>query len=305
MGRRKVLYIEQDTTLRQEVGKTLRSSFDIIETASGERAFSLLEKEPYDLILFANSDFVSFFSSLQKVKGFENLPFVVVCEKNDLPLIQEKGIAHFILRSSIYDEVVFRLQSIFQTHLETAALREALEKFKEQSERDALTSLYNRRGLEKHAHAIIDYSRRHGEDLTFLMVDLDKFKIVNDSFGHHVGDELLKSFADLMTETLRSYDIIGRYGGDEFLVILPNTDEEDGELVAKKLWQATREKIFETTGGEVRITISVGVATISNKIMGETDFQLDKFIIKVDDLLYKAKEEGRDKVSVARVEVLP
>lgn len=304
MGRHSVLYIEKDDELRKVVGKSLRSAFNVIETPSKDSAFHLLEKEEFELILYARDDFEAFTDSLNKVKTLKHIPCLYLCDKQKIGELKSSSADDFILRDSDTDELINRIHLAFRRAAQIKKLHEEIEALKEQCDKDQLTGLYNRRGLETQAKAQMEYLKRHSQQVTFLMVDLDKFKHVNDTFGHHVGDEILKGFADLMKATLRSYDIIGRYGGDEFVVILPNTSKQDGEIVAKKLWKTTRETIFNTTGGDVRITISVGVAPVTIEVTPEAHFELSKFLIDVDDLLYKAKEGGRDQVCLADLEAL-
>ena len=152
---------------------------------------------------------------------------------------------------------------------------------------DKLTQLYNRAKIEELFQLELGKARRYGEQLTVILLDVDHFKAVNDSLGHQVGDQVLRDIAEVLRQNVRSTDHVGRWGGEEFVVLLPNTDLKQGAQLAEKL----REKIaaFEFTGAG-RKTGSLGVATFR-----EGD-DADAMTKRADDCLYRAKSQGRDQV---------
>jgi diguanylate cyclase (GGDEF)-like protein len=152
---------------------------------------------------------------------------------------------------------------------------------------DALTGLLNRRAILSQLGGTISGARRHGHPLSVAMVDLDDFKSINDAYGHAAGDEVLIAAVRAMRAHLRAEDQLGRLGGEEFLVILPETDDGAAALVAEKL----REEVAAAQG-PVAVTCSVGVATWAD----ETPEQL---LARADEALYAAKEAGRDRVIAA------
>jgi diguanylate cyclase (GGDEF)-like protein len=152
---------------------------------------------------------------------------------------------------------------------------------------DALTGLLNRRAILSQLAGSVSGARRHGHPLSVAMVDLDEFKAINDAYGHAAGDEVLIAAVRAMRAHLRAEDQLGRLGGEEFLVILPETDDGAAALVAEKL----REEVAAAPG-PVAVTCSVGVATWAD----ETPEQL---LARADEALYAAKEAGRDRVIAA------
>ena len=154
---------------------------------------------------------------------------------------------------------------------------------------DGLTGLYNRRYGMGRFEEEVARSLRVGRPLSCLMVDIDHFKLVNDRFGHLVGDEVLKTTAACITETLRQYDILYRFGGEEFMLVLPETELPNAEKIAERI----RLMIKERTATGIPITVSVGITTVKD---GDAD--PNDIINRVDEALYHAKNAGRDRTAV-------
>ena len=162
-----------------------------------------------------------------------------------------------------------------------------------QATRDPLTCLFNRRVLLDRMETEINAARRYGRSLSIMLFDLDKFKYVNDSYGHQTGDEVLKRFSAVLTKSLRTVDIVGRYGGEEFLAVLPATDAKGAQEVADRIRLACHEEKMTSKGEEFTFTTSVGVAEIHD--LEETS----ALINRADEALYSAKDSGRDRVVIA------
>lgn len=155
---------------------------------------------------------------------------------------------------------------------------------------DALTGFYNRRQLEERIKQEASSARRQHRSLCAIMTDIDYFKKVNDTYGHSAGDLVLKTVSREIKNQLRDYDVAGRYGGEEFVILLPFTKIEEAKMVAERLRNAVESKKIELAGKQhINVTISLGVS----EYKGEKDF-----IENADKALYKAKESGRNKVIV-------
>jgi len=159
-----------------------------------------------------------------------------------------------------------------------------------QANYDSLTGLYNRRSWFDQAVQELAKAERYNHPMSVLMMDIDHFKKVNDLYGHNCGDEVLQRAAQIFKKTLREIDIIGRYGGEEFVVILPNTNEENALLVAERIREKIANEPISFNDLNVDLTISLGVA-----LFGRDD-TLDKLVDRADTFLYQAKNEGRDQV---------
>ena len=161
---------------------------------------------------------------------------------------------------------------------------------------DPLTGIANRRTLMDKGHREIQRALRHDLTLSILLIDIDHFKLVNDRWGHAAGDRALQVFAGICSAIIRDNDTVGRMGGEEFAVILPDTDLPQAVLTAERLLSAVREANIAIDGGSsVRITASIGVATI-----GAGDTSLEQLLARSDAALYHAKAAGRDRVCTDR-----
>ena len=169
-----------------------------------------------------------------------------------------------------------------------------LEKAKQQAETlamtDELTQLPNRRAFFIGANKLHLQAKRHGRPFSLLIFDIDKFKLINDNFGHGIGDNTLQMLGQLLLPTLRKSDILGRLGGEEFALALPETNLDEASQFAERLRVLVAENQLQTEKGPIKITVSVGVATYA-----PTD-DLDAVMARADDALYQAKEQGRNRV---------
>lgn len=166
-----------------------------------------------------------------------------------------------------------------------------MEHLRENALRDAMTGLYNRRFLEEYASVLIAGSQRRNSQFAVMMLDLDFFKQVNDSYGHEAGDKVIKTLADILQRNVRSSDIAVRYGGEEFLVVLTDCDIEGAQKVAEKIRAEVEATKIPLPGGILQKTVSIGIAVYPGD--ADTFWQVVKF---ADVALYKAKETGRNKV---------
>jgi diguanylate cyclase (GGDEF)-like protein/PAS domain S-box-containing protein len=159
---------------------------------------------------------------------------------------------------------------------------------------DPLTGAFNRRQFMRRAREEIDRSRRYHTGLTLLMMDIDHFKAVNDTFGHDAGDQVLKGLVAESMKQLRTSDIFCRLGGEEFAAILTHTVPDQGRLAAERLRQALQALAVETAAGTVRFSVSIGVAA-----MLQDGLSLEEIMKKADNALYDAKQQGRNRVVLA------
>ncbi len=174
-------------------------------------------------------------------------------------------------------------------------LREYAAKLEELSRRDPLTGLYNRRELMERLNLLAKIFSRNNSKLSLIMIDLDNFKAANDSFGHSFGDRILKEIAEEWVKLLRQGDILGRWGGDEFLVILPHADAEGAREVAKRLKEKV-EEISRSYSPELKISLSAGITEVYLNITRD----IEKFIERADSALYLGKKTGGNSIVIFR-----
>ncbi|MGH7603916.1 MAG: diguanylate cyclase [Gemmatimonadaceae bacterium] len=171
-------------------------------------------------------------------------------------------------------------------------LKEANDRLQKISVTDALTGIENRRSLEKGLNEMWNHSVRLQESLSVVMCDIDKFKSVNDNYGHQAGDAVLKQVAQLLKDEARKIDRVGRYGGEEFLLFLPGTVLDAAVTFAERLREKVEDHTFSYEGGVVRRTISFGVAAAPHPRVDDQE----QLVRAADDALYVAKETGRNRV---------
>lgn len=161
---------------------------------------------------------------------------------------------------------------------------------------DPLTGLHNRRSFFNLAHAAYEQATRYHHALSFLLLDIDYFKLVNDTFGHRVGDQVLQAVAQRCVATLRSVDIVARYGGEEIVIMLPDTDQANVYHIATRLHQALAGAPIQTEYGEVSITVSIGGVSYDHHL--DLAVTLEQLIDQADQALYQAKQAGRNQVMI-------
>lgn len=183
------------------------------------------------------------------------------------------------------------LTEIMKAKQEIEELNKELERA---ASRDFLTKLLNRRGFEEHCHEIIEMAKRNGHKISCAMFDLDHFKKINDTYGHSEGDKVLKYIANILVDVGRKSDVIGRYGGEEFIFLMPpRTEKEEATIAAERIRLSVQNQPLENIGN---LTISAGVATILPKPDDDTETIASTLRNQADKALYFAKEHGRNKV---------
>ncbi len=214
-----------------------------------------------------------------------------------IPVIQSGrvgSLVQLVFRQEEAEELM-KSRPILEAYLREAApvleAKRLMDTLKETTLRDGMTGLHNRRFLEEFMETLIAGQNRRKSRIGVLMLDVDYFKKVNDTLGHQAGDSLLKAVARILTHSVRASDLVIRYGGEEFLILLQDIDPDHLEKVAEKIRKAVEEHHFQLPGGVLRKTISIGAALMPDD--GDTLWQVIKF---ADVALYKAKEAGRNRV---------
>jgi diguanylate cyclase (GGDEF)-like protein len=192
-----------------------------------------------------------------------------------------------------YSEADERLLVTFASQLATAIAKVRLfEEVKELSITDPLTGLYNRRHFFEQAEREFARAKRYLRPLAAVMLDLDRFKRVNDTYGHAVGDQVLQAVARICRRELRKIDILARYGGEEFIALLPESELPEAGQVAQRLCDRVAAATFDTNAGPVKLTVSLGIAGLDQNCA-----DLDELLRRADHALYAAKQAGRNRTS--------
>jgi diguanylate cyclase len=189
-------------------------------------------------------------------------------------------------------------EELAQTNQDLSSLRTDFKRVREESMADPLTGIQNRRAFDASLAQLREHAAANNEALCLLMVDIDHFKKVNDTYGHVVGDAVLKRVSNAINDTVRGGDVLARYGGEEFVLLLPNTPMEGAERVADNICNNVRNQKMDSAsvGKNIgRVTVSVGVALFYSSESAE------QFVVRADTALYRAKESGRNRVCTHEV----
>lgn len=207
--------------------------------------------------------------------------------------------ANFLGQMMVNNRLVRRMEQ--QVEERTGQLEQALReaetlkrRYEELSVVDELTGLHNRRFFFPEARAALARSMRHGQSFSLLLIDVDHFKEVNDGFGHAVGDRVLYEAAECMKEQVREGDILARFGGEEFVMALPNTGSEGAAVLAERVRNTIKGFTWEEGGRSLRITLSIGISCREPCTEGDSLQLLDRLIQEADQALYMGKQNGRD-----------
>ena len=216
-------------------------------------------------------------------------------EKNTYQNIHQDVFLQIANQLSILIEKSKLYQQLYELNQKLISAQHALE---HQATHDALTGVYNRGGIIELLEGQIARAQRQNQTLCIIMLDVDHFKQFNDTHGHLAGDAVLSTIATRMKECLREYDYIGRYGGEEFLIVLGDADYDTAVKTAERLRLAASDETVTFNGKLLAATISAGVAVAENA----TGLDLDKIIAAADQELYRAKSNGRNRVEVCRLQ---
>lgn len=294
----RILVAEDSKVLRVVLcDQLIAAGYEVIEASDGEEAVELAKKLNPDVALLDREmpklDGFGALDALQADPVTANLPVVFVTGRvtsDELAEGLDRG-AHDYVRKPVQPaELLARIRTALRLralHDELAIRNDELEAM---AQTDVLTGLTNRRQATTLMAGAVGTASRHGRDLCVVMVDVDHFKSVNDSYGHGGGDEVLRSVAEIMRRTLRAEDTAARWGGEEFLVILPDIQRDGAERAAERLRSALAAEPIVCDGKLVAVTASFGVAEFT----GEENFE--ELIARADSALYDAKAAGRDRV---------
>jgi two-component system cell cycle response regulator len=203
------------------------------------------------------------------------------------------GVNDYLTRPVDKNELTARVRTQLRKKRYSDRLRHNVQLSLEMAITDQLTGLHNRRYMARHLDNLLDNAKRNDRPLTFVIMDIDHFKQVNDSYGHDIGDEVLKEFAGRIAANVRGIDLACRYGGEEFVVVMPDTDVAAAYAIAERLRQSieTNPVRISRTPGQLHVTISIGIA----RMEGASD-TADALLHRADKALYRAKRSGRNRV---------
>lgn len=309
-NKEKILIVDDNMKNIQVLGNLLKEQeYEIAIATNGQSALNFLENMIPDLILLdvmmPGMSGYEVCREMRRTEGLIEVPVIFLTAKSESKDILEgfnSGGMDYISKPFQSAELLARVR----THLELqrtkkelkktiSQLKEANDKLSISSNTDPLTKLWNRRYVMERLKEENSRAHRSSHSFAIILCDIDHFKKVNDTFGHNGGDRTLEEFAKLLIGNSRLEDIMARWGGEEFLILLPSTDSEGALNMGEKIRHLIEMMIIPYKGTEIKITASFGITTS----LGEED--LNQIINRADQALYKSKELGRNRVTTISV----
>jgi two-component system cell cycle response regulator len=294
----RILIVEEREDTLSMLADTL-TNHELAFARDTEGTMALVDDRDFDLAMVSlsmhNFDGLRLCARLRATPKGRHLPIIVIAHEDgpDLTKAFELGVNDCVTRPIDKNEMLARIKWLLRKKRYADKLFESITLSFNMATTDPLTGLYNRRFMDRHLDLLIEKANGTGEPLTLMMFDLDHFKRVNDEHGHDAGDAVLRTFAERLSGALRNADLVCRFGGEEFVVLMRNTTIDQAHTVAERvrvLLEATPIAVGQPPT-ELRITVSVGVATAS----GHSD-TAEAIFHRADQALYRAKRSGRNRV---------
>lgn len=299
----RVLVADGRASSQERIVRALKPVAEVDAVTEPQAALLKAASSPFELVIvnsnFEDYDPLRLCSQLRSLERTRFLPLLLVAEQGADEMVAralDLGVNDYILRPIDPNELVARSLTQIRRKRYNEHLRLNLQHTMELAIVDGLTGLNNRRYLDNHLKILFDRAAVRGRPISICMTDIDRFKLVNDTYGHDVGDEVLREFAARIRSTVRGADLACRYGGEEFVVVMPDTPMELAASVAERLRTIVEDKPFyvRSIDRELSITASLGIATSSGAFGAP-----DEILKQADKALYEAKHAGRNRVVAA------
>lgn len=298
----KILMIDDDIIQMRQIADFLKDhGIEMSFAKTTSEGMKMIESGEFELIVVStvliDEDGLRFCSQFRAQEEYSAIPILILVDEADSVTLDkslEIGLTDYVVTPVDFEEFFARSVSQIRRKRFQEAVKSSISESVSASFVDPLTQLYNRRYFDIHSDKLAKKSENEGIDLCLLMIDLDHFKNVNDSYGHPSGDAVLEELAKRIKNTIRPYDLAARFGGEEFVIILNDNNIEDSKTVAERIRVAVESEMFKIPEkpGEIRCTCSIGLS-----MKGAKD-SIQTLLDRADKCLYKAKEGGRNQVVV-------
>jgi len=296
----RILLVDDRPTSYERIVATLKTEHSVEVQSDPTEALFHAAEGSYDLLIVSlgleNFDGLRLCSQLRSLERTRSVPILAISEADNVQRLVrglEIGVNDYLLRPIDKNEMLARARTQIKRRRYAERLRDNANKSVEMAITDALTGLHNRRYMEMHLASLVEQAVARAKPLAALVLDIDFFKAVNDTYGHDAGDDVLREFALRMRKSTRNIDLACRYGGEEFVIVMPETDMAVATMVAERLRRRIASEPFSIQQGakKLEVTISIGLAALS----GAQDTSA-AMLKRADVALYRAKKEGRNRV---------
>ena len=298
-----IMLVDGRANSQERIIKALKPIGNVFAISDAQAAVFEASENPFDLVIVNSNiddyDPLRLCSQLRSLERTRFLPILIITEQGDDEMVVralDLGVNDYIVRPVDPNELVARSLTQIRRKNYNDRLRANVQQTIELAVTDPLTGLSNRRYLDNHISTLFNRSMARGRPLSVLIADIDRFKQINDTHGHDAGDDILREFANRVRSTVRGADLACRYGGEEFVVVMPDTSPEIAASVAERLRGVIESVPFVVrgTGQELQVTASFGIASRTPQVI--TPGHLLK---QADVALYEAKNGGRNRVVAA------
>jgi two-component system, cell cycle response regulator len=295
-----VLIVDNRVPFAERLRSILSGRHEVTVVDDAQTAIARASDQAYELIIISldmeKVDALRLCSQLKSLERTRQTPILIIVDPEDhgrLLKALDMGVNDYLMRPIDKQELLARVNTQLRRWRYTEQLRSNVQATIEAAVTDALTGLFNRRYMESQLAAHVDQATHRGRTLAVLALDIDFFKSVNDTHGHDTGDQVLKELAQRLKRNVRNLDVVCRTGGEEFIIILPETDRDAAQSIAERIRRSVSAKHFcmGSKSGPLGLTISIGVANLDG-----THDSMDELLKRADQALYRAKREGRNRV---------
>ncbi len=298
-----ILVVTDSANDARAVTESLSICKRVDSIAGGEAALVKAREGEYDLIVVSlwlgDCDALRLCSQIRSMSETRQVPLLLMIEDGDVGKLStafDIGVSDYVTVPIDPHELAARARNQLRRKYYQDGLRANYRRSMAMAVTDSLTGLHNRHYVFSHLNRLMKRVVRGGNPIAVLLLDIDHFKAVNDTYGHAAGDEVLVEFADRLTQGLRGLDLPVRYGGEEFMVVMPDSDIEVARVVAERLRGLVAARPFEVTSVDTPIAVTVSVGLTVSRGAAETT---DSMVERADQALYRAKHAGRNRVEIS------
>lgn len=281
----------------------VKGNYEVVAVTTADEAMLKMSRDEFDLVIInlnlKQEDGLRIASQIRSNESTRGLPIVTIVEEDDTERLAkglDLGVSDYLVRPIDTNELTARVRTQVRRKRYQDQLREDYRESLNLALTDELTGLHNRRYFDAHFESQREYSQDTGKPIAILMMDIDRFKQVNDTYGHPVGDEVLKEVSSRIKDSVRQFDMVARIGGEEFVVVMPDAGESQAKMVAERLRRSIGSEKIDAADNALAldVTISIGLAVDPT---GESSGS--SMLERADEALYEAKNTGRNKVVAA------